>query len=157
MPSKASLMVYKVMMLPSLEYCSFYTGSAHSGELLKIQRLQNQALRVCLRRGVRSISVVDLHKECGIELLARRRKLQLLQLMWKKAQNGEAIEQGNVRTRGDLKIRFKKRRAKSSFYQKSPYYRGVSLWDTLKSDVQKLPTKRRFKHAIDKLPLPDPT
>ena len=73
--------------------------------------------------------------------------------MWKKAHNGEAQEQRVVRTRGDLKIRFDKRRAKTSFYQKSPYYRGVSLWDILDKDVQKLPTRRRFKHAIDHLPL----
>ena len=73
--------------------------------------------------------------------------------MWKKAHGGEAIQQVNIRTRGDLKIKFRKRRAKSSFYQKSPYYRGVSLWDTLDKDVQKTTTKGKFKSSIEALPL----
>ena len=150
------LEVYKVMVIPSLDYGSFYIGSAHSADLTKLQRMQNQALRICLRTGIRSTSVITLHKECKIEFLARKRKLQLLCLMWKKAHNGEALEQRNVRTRGDLKIKFAKRRAKSSFYQKSPYYRGVSLWDTLHHNVQWLTTIRRIKHAIDKLPLLTP-
>ena len=58
-----------------------------------------------------------------------------------------------MRTRGDLKIRFRKRRAKTSFYQKSPYYRGITLWDTLTKEVQKIPTKDAFKSEIDTLPL----
>ena len=56
-------------------------------------------------------------------------------------------------TRGDLKIKFIQRQAKSSFYQKSPYYWGVFLWDKLDKDVQKLPTRCQFKHAVDKLNL----
>ena len=86
-------------------------------------------------------------------MLDRRRKLQLLNIMWKKAHGGEALEQRRVRTRGDLKIKFAQRRAKTSFFEKSPYYRGVKLWDKLDKDIQKLGTCRKFKHAIDKLPL----
>ena len=101
------------------------------------------------------VSVIDLHKECRIEFLARKRKRQVLYSMWKKAHGGEALEQRNIRTRGDLKIKFAKRRAKTSFYQKSPYYRGVTSWDSLDSKTQHLPTKRWFKHAIEKLSLLD--
>ena len=54
---------------------------------------------------------------------------------------------------GDLEIKFAKRGAKSCFHKKSPYHRGVSLWDTLDNNIQLLTTIRRFKHAIDKLPL----
>ena len=96
-----------------------------------------------------------MHTTCKVDVLSRQRKIQLLSIMWKKAHGGEALEQVRVRTRGDLKIRFEKRRAKTSFYQKSAYYRGVSLWDRLDKDVQKLPTKRRFRSAILKLPLLD--
>ena len=84
--------------------------------------MQNHALRICLGTGIRTVSVDDLHSQAEVELLERRRKVQLLMIMWKKGHGGEAIEQANVCTRGDLKIRFRKRRAKTSFYQKSPYY-----------------------------------
>ena len=153
MTKKISIQIYKVMIAPSLEYCSFYTGSAHVAELQKLQRIQNHALRICLRCGIRTISVADLHTEASLDLLDRRRKVQLLMIMWKKGHGGEALEQRNVRTRGDLKIRFRKRRAKTSFYQKSPYYRGVTLWDTLTKDVQKFTTKEAFKAEIETLPL----
>ena len=72
--------------------------------------------------------------------------------MWNKAHSGEALEQRRVRTRGDLKIKFAQRRAKTSFYEKSPYYRGVKLWDKLDKDTQKLNSLRKFKTAIAKLP-----
>ena len=148
-----SLRIYRVMISPVIEYCSFYVGGGHVAELQKLQRMQNQALRVCCKKRVRDVSIEQLHRISKVETLDRRRKLQLLAIMWKKAHGGQAIEQANIRTRGDLKIRFAKRRAKQSFYQKSPYYRGVTLWDNLDKDVQKLPTKEKFKAAIRKLDL----
>ena len=151
MNEEISLRIYKVMICPVVEYCSFYIGSGHVAELQKLQRMQNHALRICCKRRVRDISIDQLHRTCNIATQERRRKLQLLNLMWKKAHGGEALEQADIRTRGDLKIRFAKRRAKYSFYQKSPYYRGVTLWDLLDKDVQKLPTKEQFKVAIHKL------
>ena len=53
------LTVYKVMMCPAIDYCSFYTGGAHSGELLKLQRMQNRALRICERVAIRDRSIVN--------------------------------------------------------------------------------------------------
>lgn len=153
MSKKVSLDIYKVMIVPVVEYCSFYTGSGNVTELAKLQRMQNQALRVCCRVQIRGTNIAVLHDECGVELLERRRKKQLLNIMWKKSRGGEALEQAHVRTRGDLKVKFAKRRAKTSFYQKCPYYRGVTAWDKLTEEVQKLPTKRRFKHAIHGLDL----
>ena len=147
------LTVYKVMMCPAIDYCSFYTGGAHSGDLIKLQRLQNRALRICERVPVRGHSIVDLHVRCKVEMLDRRRKIQLLGIMWKRARAGGALKQVRVRTRGDLKIRFAQRRAKTCFYEKSPYFRGVKLWDGLDKEVQKLNTCKKFKHAIVKLPL----
>ena len=153
MTKKISLEIYKVMIAPTLEYCSFYTACATSGELIKLQRMQNHALRICLRTGIRVTSVADLHTQSEVQLLDRKRKIQLLMIMWKKAQNGEALIPTNIRTRGDLKIKFRKRRAKSCFYQKSPYYRGVTLWDTLDKEVQKITSKDSFKSKIETLPL----
>ena len=103
MTKKISLEIYEVMLAPTLEYCSFYTGSADSGELLKLQRMQTHA---CLRTSVRTIGVTELHTQAGIELVERRPKIQLLMIMWKKRHGGEAIDQLSVRTRGDLKTRF---------------------------------------------------
>ena len=141
--------VYKVMISPIIEYCSFYTGSGQVNELSKLQRMQNQALRVCCRSRLRDKSIHDLHIECKVETLESRRAKQLLCIMWKRASKGDAVERANVRTRGDLKLKFAIRRAKTG----SPYYRGVKLWDKLDHTIQKLPTKKRFKLAIAKMQL----
>ena len=76
-----------------------------------------------------------------------------MNIMWKKSRRGEAIILANVRTRGDLKVKFAKRRAKSAFYERSPYYRAVTAWDKLTHVTQKLPTLKRFKSAVAKLKL----
>ena len=151
MTRDVSVDIYKVMIVPVVEYCSFYIGSGNVVELTKLQRMQNQALRVCCKTQIRGKSVAVLHMECGVETLDIRREKQLLGLMWKKAHSGAALEQAVVRTRGDLKIRLAKRRAKTSFYQKCPYYRGVTAWDNLSKETQKLTTKEKFKNAIKKL------
>ena len=153
MTKDVSLALYKVMISPSVEYCSFYSGSALKTELDKLQRMQNQALRTCLQARVREISIIALHKQCGAETLSLRRSKQLLCIMWKKANRGEAMVQRDIRTRGDLKVKFAKRRAKSAFYERSPYYRAVTIWDKLHHTTQKLPTYKKFKTAINKLNL----
>ena len=153
MTKEVSLALYKVMISPSVEYCAFYSGCALKTELDKLQCMQNQALRTCLQARVREISIIALHKQCGAETLSLKRSKQLLCIMWKKASRGEAIVQDNIRTRGDLKVKFAKRRAKSSFYERSPYYRAITIWDKLEHTTQKFPTLKKFKTAISKLTL----
>ena len=91
------------MIVPTVEYCSFYTGSVNNAELANLQRMQNQALRVCLRTRVRDISIATLHSESVTEMLDIRRRKQLLGIMWKKSKGADAIITQNIRTRGTVK------------------------------------------------------
>ena len=54
----------------------------------------------------------------------------------------------NRRTRGDDKIKFPRRRPKNGGYRKTPYYRGVSLWDKLPLPMQTSLNKQKFKHDL---------
>ena len=67
--SAICLTVYKVMMCPAIDYCSFYTGGAHNGELVKLQRLQNRALHICERLVIRDKNIALLHSDCKVDML----------------------------------------------------------------------------------------
>ena len=150
-PEDTSLLIYKTMILPVMDYCSFYTGSATQSELTKLQQVQNRGLRICTLSRTCVVSVNALHTVTSTLKLEDRRKRQLTKMMWKKALQGEVEMAANVRTRGDRKLKFKIRRAKTSFYQKGPFYRGVTLWDKLAEETQKLKDTSAFNIALKKL------
>ena len=147
-PNDCCLAVYKTMIAPVMDYCSFYTGSACQSELTKLQRLQNRALRICTKSRLREVSVDALHTVTGVLKLDDKRKKQLTKIMWKSALQGEATTGVHARTRGDNKLKFRIRRPKSAFYQKSPYYRGVKLWNELEPSVQKLKSEDEFNREL---------
>ena len=145
---KDCLLVYKSMIVPVMDYCSFYLGGAQQNELQKLQRLQNRAIRICCQLRIRGNHIDDMHNDNKIHMLEKRRKQQLLCFMWKRSKTDRVRHIDNVRTRGDRKIKFLIRRACTSFYQKGPFYRRVSLWDRLSEAVQKSTTQVIFKNAI---------
>ena len=54
-------------------------------------------------------------------------------------------------TRSDGKFIFPTRRAVSNMGAKSPYNRGIKLWDKLPAEVQNAKTKQSFKLATKKI------
>ena len=150
-PNDCCLTVYKSMIAPVMDYCSFYTGSSCQSELTKLQRLQNRALRICTKSRLREVSVNALHTVTGVLKLEDKRKKQLTKLMWKSALQGEAVTGEHARTRGDRKLKFRVRRPKSAFYQKSPYYRGVTLWNELDLRIQLIKTEAEFNREMNLL------
>ena len=145
MPQDICLTIYKTMIMPVPDYCSFYLGSARGYQLTKIQRLQNQGIRICTKRAIRGNGILAMHQEHKVPLLEGRRNTQLAQHMWKLARRGHARSNPRARTRGDRKLKFPERTANTAFYQKGPYYRGVTLWNQLDPDTQKLEKKDDFK------------
>ena len=71
-----------------------------------LQTLQNRALRVCLRKYSIEYRTDDIHTECGVEKLEKRRQTQMAILMYKKCTKMGLKPPENPRTRGDLKIKF---------------------------------------------------
>ena len=104
-----------------------FTLAALTAELTKLQRMQNQALRTIERTRIRERSVLALHSDCNARWNSYQGSIKYNYCVscGKRAHGGDALEQGRVRTRGDLKLLFEKRGAKTSFYQKSTYYRGT--------------------------------
>ena len=123
-------------------------NSKCQSELTKLQRLQNRALRICTKSRLREVSVDALHTTTGVLKLDDKRKKRLTKMMWKSALQGEATVGVHARTRGDRKLKFRTRRPKSAFFQKSPYYRGVTLWNKLDLRVQLIKSEDEFNREL---------
>ena len=155
-----SILVYKCTIRPILEYCSFITTSCNEDGLNQLQRLQNRALRICLKCNIRKYHVDELHTICNIETVQRRMDKLLLSLMYTRSLklrqgiNGDSINDTGtegVNTRNRIKVCFELPHLVSHFYKRSPYYRGVVLWNTLTAGIQRATSKVKFKLEISKI------
>ena len=65
MDEHTAITIYKQTILPFADYCSFILDSANKKTTIsRIQILQNQALRICLRCKMRDETVDGLHFRC---------------------------------------------------------------------------------------------
>ena len=152
-----SILIYKCTIRPILEYCSFITTSCNEDGQQQLQRLQNRALRICLKCNIRKYHIDELHDICEIEMVQRRMDKLLLSLMYTrsiKLGNGttDNLDDSMLRlTRARAKIVFELPNLISHFYKRSPYYRGIVLWNTLTAGVQRATSKVKFKFEVDKI------
>ena len=93
-----------------------------------------------------------LKAEFGIESLITRRKRSLLRLMYiqSKAIVNIQEERNYMTMLNSGKVKMKSAFTKLTKIQRSPYYRGLKLWDTLPENVQKERSKSKFKNEISK-------
>ena len=115
----------------------------------RIEALQNNLLRVCLKVRKEDETTDDLRLLCEIPLLATRRK-ELLTTLFFSLSKKLPPPSINIRTRGDRKIKFPMRRPKNAGYRKTPYYRGVTLWNDTPLNMQASLCKQAFKTALKK-------
>ena len=75
------VLVYKQTVLPLTEYVSFVMCLNNKHDVDKLQKLQNRALRMCCNiQTPRDIRVLRLHDMAKIDMLYKRRMLQLLSI-----------------------------------------------------------------------------
>ena len=149
-PEYTAITVYKQTILPVVDYGCFLAESARRNPSEKFQVLQNQGLRICLKKRVRDINIEELHCRTEVPLLVNRRKELLASMMFRKKKKVHpAIKVRS--TRSDGKFIFPTRRTTSAMGAKSPYNRGVALWDKLPVEVQNCKTKVAFKTATKKI------
>ena len=145
-----SLILYKQMIIPYPDYASFVIDCSSSDLTIKLQRIQNLALRICKFQDMfRRTSVTELHNDYNIQYLADRRFKQLLQLMYKQAATyGANVDEAQRRTRNDIKVKLPATNYVYASTSKSPWYRGVWEWDGLTHTIQRAKDKEAFKSMI---------
>ena len=147
--SIASL-IYKTCIRPVMEYADFLIDSCTKATTEKLDRIQRRAVRIIDQARHRECTYDDLLRLYDIETLVKRRKKHHLSVMYRHSQDHTNLNdyRPNIALRSNLKVRFKDNFTQLTKVQKSPYNRGVSLWDRLPAGVQRATTKVKFKQGL---------
>ena len=145
-----TLLIYKTCVLPLMEYADFLVESGAKTKVDKLERIQKRAIRCADLGKHRGSDYNDLMELYGIEPLWKRRKHHHLLVMYRHAQDTANLNcsRPGIILRSSTKIKFRNRKTALTKVQKSPYNRGVSLWDRLPADVQRATTKVKFKNMV---------
>lgn len=144
-----ALTIYKSHILPVLEFGLFIMNNYYSGQVEKLQKVQNKCLRVCFRKDNRFPSS-RLHLKANLLPLHYRRECCLLSLINKKLIKDDgtfAIDAcKSNRARGGSKavIQF----PKVEYFRKSIAYIMPSLWNSLPQNYKENPLPWIFKKKI---------
>lgn len=144
MSSKTSLMIYKAMVLPYLEYGSSFMLSCTQAEKRKFQCLQNRGLKVALNK-CNFFNTRILHKESRLADWETRARLSSCRLMFKYKFDEEFIECNRSNTRAHDGPIFKQEQPSSVNFVKSPTYIFRKEWNSLPSMIRVTNDYDRFK------------
>ena len=85
-----ALQIYKMKILPYIDYGDIFYMSANAESLDKLRKLQYRALRICLKTHHRAARI-DLLVRSKLPLLCHRRTCHLRKYMYKRSQNQMSI------------------------------------------------------------------
>ena len=87
------MLIYKQAILPLFEYAGFVLTTCNIRQRKELEKLQNNALRLCKRYYLLDMVIIDLlHNECRIRRLEQRRCKQLLRLMFLHSNNDDNVK-----------------------------------------------------------------
>ena len=147
--TRTAMMVYKSMIMPYFDYADIVYEKAPGVDLEKIQRLQNRALKVCLKVGKFEETEV-IHRRAKIPLLSNRRKEHLLNYMYKQKELGLNLSVNRVNTRSAGAPKFVLPSPNLQCYKGSIEYSGAKAWNSLPIGYRQVPTYKSFKAKIHK-------
>ena len=149
---KTAMKIYKCMIRPHLDYIDFVVESGSADRIQRLENLQKKAVRrveYCKIPENRQNFDVLLGKY-KIESLKLRRKRNLVKIMYSQSSCSKnlKIDAVKINLRSKKKVQIKKDFTSKTKILNSPYYRGVKLWDSLPSDMQKEKDFRAFKKRL---------
>ena len=144
---RIAALIYKQSVRPILDYADFLFDSTVKLELDLLDRIQERVLALI---GWGQMNNREIENIYTIELLRARRRKHHLALMYRLSKIDLYIDHARpeIALRSRNKVKFKIPKTKLTKVLKSPYYRGVTLWDMLPKEVQRATTKVRFKKQI---------
>ena len=147
--SVASL-IYKTCIRPVMEYSDFLVDSCNKKTTDQLDRIQKRAVKIIDQARHKNSTYAELLEIYGIEDLVMRRKKHHLAVMYRQSHVNSNLDtrRPEADLRSNLKIRFKNKVTQLTKVQRSPYYRGITLWDRLPVAVQRATTKVKFKRDL---------
>ena len=147
---RVAALIYKQFVLPILDYANFLVDSAPVKEIKLLDKLQERAIKQIRYDAHRTVSLQAIMDRYNIVPLKERRNKHHLALMYRLSTIELYLETDRpaVNLPSRRKIKFSTPATKLTRVIKSPFYRGVSLWDRLTIEVQRATTKVHFKGLI---------
>ena len=145
----AAILLYKLTILPFLEYASFMLTACSIEDRRDLQKCQNDALRICLRIELCDrVRIEDIHDRCKIVSLEQCQSVQLLSLMYKIRTDVTMHKVFPRNTRRSTRLVFKTDSKEGTLYKRSPFFVGSKLWDILSVDTIDLPDNFHLKRDL---------
>ena len=150
-----ALKIYKTLIMCHMDYGDYIIDSGTKKNIDKLDNLQTKAIR-CIEHQhdtEKRKCMANLYHRFKLEPLKNRRRRNLVKLMYIESKKSVNIEmhRPKMTLRSSNSVKLTHRFTKLTKIQKSPYYRGLELWDKLPSDIQKLESKIEFKNKIKHL------
>ena len=149
MSENTAIIIYKATILPLFDYNDIIYGLLNAQQQqLKLQRIQNRALRVVFRGKV--LSVREMHDRANVETLDLRRKGHLMALMYERTHDPNYIDNTPRVSRRAAAKMLKVPKPKTNRLKKGPKYNGSVKWNDLPPKVRQAKTKLELKNLLKK-------
>ena len=148
------------MVSPLFDYCDVVLGALPQKSQYKLQKLQNSACRLLLRKGQRT-SVTEMHKDLNLEKLCVRRTKHILNHVYKGV--NELLppticniltlvkDRSAYETRASSTLRLKVPPVRLKVCEQNFFYQGPVLWNQLDEETKAAPSYNSFKRRMNKL------
>ena len=131
-------LIYKQTILPVLEYADLMVGSGPAERILRLQKLQEKAIRIIDNNAHVNLDVDILSNLYRLTPLKLRRAGHLSLLIFPRSKNQLYLDnvRPTINLRGRHKITFKKYKRQNEKYMPSPLARGLIMWDQIPEQIQ---------------------
>ena len=143
-----ALLLYKVTILPIIDYSDVIYNLLTQQQESKLQRIQNRALRTVYKG--RILNTQTMHDLAKLDPLKTRRNTHQLTLMYKRAKDPQYIDQTKRTTRAAKGILLKVPRSATTKLAKAPIVMGSTMWNNLPHKIRNSHTYVGFKMAVRK-------
>ena len=128
---KNTSLLYKQLVRPHLEYCDFLIDSSLKKHVDKFDRVQKKALRIINYGHGPKRTYIETMREFDVQQLLARRKEHLVMNMFAQRNSNDYVDMNRpemllINHNG---TKFKIKATRNHKVYKSPYYRGVKLWE----------------------------
>ena len=148
--------MYLVFVRPILEYADIVWAGAHTSDLMKLDQLQVEALRIVTGCTARS-NIANLYKESNWEGLEKRRENHILKMIYRIVNNQAPSYLKNILPNkvGDV-VPYPVRNSENivtikcrlNCFKRSFFPHGIELWNNLDTDIRNSVTLLSFSNAL---------
>ena len=146
MSEKTAAYIYKATILPIIDYNDIIYGLMTKQQENKLQRIQNRALRIVFMG--KKLTVTEMHSKTELTMLAERRELHLLILMFRRSFDEAYIDQTVRTTRQGVGRTMIVPKPRTNRLKNAPAYRGSVNWNKLPLKIRDAKTILAFKNAV---------